>query len=199
MVTRDGVEKVTARHLGSAARASRVTIGGGASSAVRRRRRETGGGRRKGYLGFPFVGPFALGPGPGCYTKKLSGLSNSGTTHSKNHLMRCLERTNHDMSQLLTPKRKKKENPATVATISLNEGQPKTGKINLSVEMWSSRDNANYMCLASHHIDEEWRLQRNVVNFITLDPSHMDDMLLEVLCITLDQSPEQENYSKPVL
>ncbi|KAL0677829.1 hypothetical protein Bca4012_005810 [Brassica carinata] len=229
MVTRDGVEKVTARHLGSAARASRMAIGGGASSAVRRRWHETGGGRRQGYLGFPFVGPFALGPGPGCYTKKLSGLSNSGTTHSKNHLMRCLERTNHYMSQLLTPKRKKKENPATVATISLNEGQPKTvtlglslirsnivtrlllrmiilhgfplpmvdhvafkvfsrnlqpyelGKINLSVEMWSSRDNANYMCLASHHIDEEWRLQRNVVNFITLDPSRMDDMLLEVI------------------
>lgn len=47
--------------------------------------------------------------------------------------MRCLERTNHYMSQLLTPKRKKKENPATVATISLNEGQPKTVTLGLSL------------------------------------------------------------------
>ncbi|KAJ4894799.1 hypothetical protein Rs2_21593 [Raphanus sativus] len=31
-----------------------------------------------------------------------------------------------DMSQPLTPKRRKKENPVTVATISLNEGHPKT-------------------------------------------------------------------------
>ncbi|XP_010465389.1 PREDICTED: zinc finger BED domain-containing protein RICESLEEPER 1-like isoform X2 [Camelina sativa] len=211
--------------------------------------------------------------------KKLSGSSNSGTTHLRNHLMRCLKRTNHDMSQLLTPKRKKKENPVTLATpISFDEGQQKDeylrpkfdqeqhrrdevvlsrgsggrfsqersqvdlarmiimhgyplamvdhvgfkvfarnlqplfevvpnstvedscmeiymrekqrvqhtlnnlyGKINLSVEMWSSRDGANYVCLASHYIDEEWRLHRNVLNFITLDPSHTEDMLSEVI------------------
>ncbi|CAA7024962.1 unnamed protein product [Microthlaspi erraticum] len=212
--------------------------------------------------------------------KKLSGSSNSGTTHLRNHLMRCLKRTNHDMSQLLTPKRRKKENPVTVATINFDEGQAKEeylrpkfdqeqrrdeavltrgsgggggrfsqersqldlarmiilhgyplsmvdhvgfkvfarnlqplfeavpnssiedscmemyirekervqhtlnnlyGKVNLSVEMWSSRDNANYVCLASHYIDEEWRLQRNVLNFITLDPSHTEDMLSEVI------------------
>lgn len=216
--------------------------------------------------------------------KKLSGSSNSGTTHLRNHLMRCLKRTNHDMSQLLTPKRRKKENPVTVATIGFDESEPKDGyirpkfdqeqrrgdevvlsrggsgggvgggrfsqerslvdlarmiilhgyplsmvdhvgfkvfarnlqplfepvgnstieetcmeiyirekqrvqhalsnlygKINLSVEMWSSKDNANYVCLASHYIDEEWRLQRNVLNFITLDPSHTDDMLSEVI------------------
>ncbi|KAF3529067.1 hypothetical protein DY000_02043037 [Brassica cretica] len=217
--------------------------------------------------------------------KKLSGSSNSGTTHLRNHLMRCLKRTNHDMSQLLTPKRRKKENPVTVATIGFDESQPKDGyirpnkfdqeqrrgdeivmsrgsggggggggrfsqersqvdlarmiilhgyplsmvdhvgfkvfarnlqplfepvaittieetcmeiyirekqrvqhalsnlygKINLSVEMWSSRDNASYVCLASHYIDEEWRLQRTVLNFITLDPSHTEDMLSEVI------------------
>lgn len=57
--------------------------------------------------------------------KKLSGSSNSGTTHLRNHLMRCLKRTNHDMSQLLTPKRRKKENPVTVATINFDDGQAK--------------------------------------------------------------------------
>ncbi|KAF2543223.1 hypothetical protein F2Q68_00032711 [Brassica cretica] len=61
--------------------------------------------------------------------KKLSGSSNSGTTHLRNHLMRCLKRTNHDMSQLLTPKRRKKENPVTVATIGFDESQPKDGYI----------------------------------------------------------------------
>ncbi|XP_010535019.1 PREDICTED: zinc finger BED domain-containing protein RICESLEEPER 1-like isoform X2 [Tarenaya hassleriana] len=210
--------------------------------------------------------------------KKLSGSSNSGTTHLRNHLMRCLKRTNHDVSQLLTPKRRKKDNTVTIANVNFDEGQTKDdylkpiavkldqdqrrdevlsrgsgrfsqersqtdlarmiilhgyplgmvdhvgfkvfatnlqplfeavpnssievscieiyirekqriqhivnsiyGKINLTVENWSSQDNANHVCLAAHYIDEEWKLHKKVLNFITLDPSHTEDMLSEVI------------------
>ncbi|KAK9041558.1 hypothetical protein V6N11_016653 [Hibiscus sabdariffa] len=57
--------------------------------------------------------------------KKLSGSSNSGTTHLRNHLMRCLKRSNYDVSQLLAVKRRKKENTLTIANITYDEGQRK--------------------------------------------------------------------------
>lgn len=41
---------------------------------------------------------------------KLSGSSNSGTTHLRNHLIRCLKRSNFDVSQILAAKRKRKDN-----------------------------------------------------------------------------------------
>ncbi|CAH2053686.1 unnamed protein product, partial [Thlaspi arvense] len=72
--------------------------------------------------------------------KKLSGSSNSGTTHLRNHLMRCLKRTNHDMSQLLTPKRRKKENAVTVATISFDEGQAKDDYLRPKFDQEQRRD-----------------------------------------------------------
>lgn len=55
--------------------------------------------------------------------KKLSGSSNSGTTHLRNHLLRCLKRSNYDVSQILAAKRKKKE-PA-LAVVTYEEGQRK--------------------------------------------------------------------------
>ncbi|XP_021288725.1 zinc finger BED domain-containing protein RICESLEEPER 1-like isoform X1 [Herrania umbratica] len=210
--------------------------------------------------------------------KKLSGSSNSGTTHLRNHLMRCLKRSNYDVSQLLAAKRRKKDNTLTIANISYDEGQRKEdyikptivkyeqdqrkdevfnlgssrfdqersqldlarmiilhgyplamvehvgfkvfvknlqplfdvvpnstlelscmeiygkekqkvydmlsklqGRINLAVEMWSSPENSNYLCLTAHYIDDDWKLQKRIVNFVTLDSSHTEDLLSEVI------------------
>ncbi|GAB4857221.1 hypothetical protein Ancab_040519 [Ancistrocladus abbreviatus] len=57
-------------------------------------------------------------------SKRLSGSSNSGTTHLRNHLMRCLKRSNYDVSQLLA-KRRKKDNTATIPTYNFDDGQQK--------------------------------------------------------------------------
>lgn len=209
--------------------------------------------------------------------KKLSGSSNSGTTHLRNHLMRCLKRSNYDVSQLLAAKRRKKDSNVTLTNISFDEGQRKDeyikpimkyepdqrkdevisigssrfdqersrldlarmiilhgyplamvehvgfklfvknlqpmfevvpnssielscmeiyekekqrvydmlsklhGRINLALEMWSSVENAEYFCLTAHYIDEDWRLQKKILNFVTLDSSHTEDMLSEVI------------------
>ncbi|KAG6591773.1 Zinc finger BED domain-containing protein RICESLEEPER 1, partial [Cucurbita argyrosperma subsp. sororia] len=209
--------------------------------------------------------------------KKLSGSSNSGTTHLRNHLMRCLKRSNYDVSQLLAAKRMKKDSSGGLANISFDEGQRKDefksaivkydpdqrrdevvtiasskfdqersrndlarmiilhgyplsivehvgfkvfvknvqplfevlpnrtielacmeiyekekekifetinrlqGRINVSVEMWSSPENMDYLCLTAHYIDEDWKLQKKLLNFITLDSSHTDDMLSDVI------------------
>ncbi|KAH0943686.1 hypothetical protein HID58_003323 [Brassica napus] len=115
--------------------------------------------------------------------KKLSGSSNSGTTHLRNHLMRCLKRTNHDMSQLLTPKRRKKENPVTVATIGFDESQqPKDGYIrptnwNSTYEMLETvLEYKGAFCHLRDHdqgfdsslTDEEWEWTRSVAGYLKL-------------------------------
>ena len=216
--------------------------------------------------------------------KKLSGSSNSGTTHLRNHLMRCLKRSNFDVSQLLAAKRRKKDNTISVANIGFDEGQGKEeyikptiikfepehkkdeiinfggrkfdqeksrldlahmiilhgyplnmvehvgfkvfvknlqplfefmpnsgievscmeiymrekekvynminklhGRINLSIEMWSSVESCSYLCIAAHYIDEGWTLKKKIMNFVTLDPSHTEDLLPEVIIKCLNE------------
>jgi hypothetical protein len=198
--------------------------------------------------------------------------------------MRCLKRSNFDVSQLLTVKRRKKDNSVSLANISFDEGQRKEeyikptlvkfdqehkkdeiinfvsskfdqersqhdlarmiilhgypvtlveevgfkvfvknlqplfeflpnsgveiscieiyrkekvkvyevinklcGRINLSVEMWSSTENGSYLCLSAHYIDEKWTLQKNILNFLTLDTSYTEDLLPEVIIKCLDE------------
>ncbi|KAB1216130.1 putative AC transposase [Morella rubra] len=211
--------------------------------------------------------------------KKLSGSSNSGTTHLRNHLMRCLKRSSTiDVSQLLAAKRRKKDTTVSLANISFDEVQRKDdyikptilkfdqdqkkeeivnlgsskfdqersrfdlarmiilhgyplaivdhvgfkvfvknlqplfevvpnnaveeacteiyekeklkvyetisklhGRINLCVEMWCSPENVEYLCLTAHYIDEDWKLQKKILNFVTLESSHTEDMLSEVI------------------
>jgi hypothetical protein len=199
--------------------------------------------------------------------------------------MRCLKRSNFDVSQLLTVKRRKKDNSVSLANISFDEGQRKEeyikptlvkfeqehkkdeiinfvsskfdqersqhdlarmiilhgypvtlveevgfkvfvknlqplfeflpnsgveiscieiyrkekvkvyevinklcGRINLSVEMWSSStENGSYLCLSAHYIDEKWTLQKKILNFLTLDSSYTEDLLPEVIIKCLDE------------
>ncbi|GER29142.1 ATP-dependent Clp protease ATP-binding subunit ClpX, partial [Striga asiatica] len=64
--------------------------------------------------------------------KKLSGSSNSGTTHLRNHLLRCLKRSNYDVSQILSAKRKRKEtsqSPLHQSNLGLTSITYEEGKI----------------------------------------------------------------------
>ncbi|KAL3636940.1 hypothetical protein CASFOL_019239 [Castilleja foliolosa] len=227
--------------------------------------------------------------------KKLSGSSNSGTTHLRNHLLRCLKRSNYDVSQILSAKRKRKEtsqsplHPSnnlsltninnyedgklkdeilspipirfnqepkqdeTIQTINLgslrfdqdrsrldlarmimlhgyplamvdhvgfinfvNNLQPMFevnnsgdieidcmtiygkekqkvyesihhlyGRISLAVDMWCSTESSEYICLTANYIDEDWKLQRKMLNFVSLDDSHTDDVLSETIIKSL--------------
>ncbi|XP_051115044.1 zinc finger BED domain-containing protein RICESLEEPER 1-like [Andrographis paniculata] len=221
--------------------------------------------------------------------KKLSGSSNSGTTHLRNHLLRCLKRSNYDVSQILSAKRKRKETsqsplrqsnlPLTVlnyedgkmkddllspvplkfdqeqkkeetnqninlgsikfdqersrldlARMIMSHGYPLAmvdhvgfkifvknlqplfeinsndvvesdcmaiyakekekiydaifnlhGRINISVDNWTSPDNSEYVCLTANYVDEDWKLQKKMLNFLSLDPTHTDNVLAEVI------------------
>ncbi|KAK9674220.1 hypothetical protein RND81_12G219200 [Saponaria officinalis] len=208
--------------------------------------------------------------------KRLSGSSNSGTTHLRNHLMRCLKRSNFDVSQLLA-KRRKKDNTVTITSF-YDEAQPKDehipiatikydpepkrvepisvgntrfdqdrsrmdlarmiilhgyplamvdhvgfkvfvrnlqpmfdiatnstleldcitiyaaeklkvygmlnrlhGRICVSVDLWNSPENARYLCLTGQYIDEEWKLQKKILNFVMIDSAHTEDIQSEVI------------------
>ncbi|KAK8559208.1 hypothetical protein V6N13_098795 [Hibiscus sabdariffa] len=210
--------------------------------------------------------------------KKLSGSSNSGTTHLRNHLMWCLKRFSYDVSQLLYAKKRKKDNTLSIANISYDEGQRKEdfikppivkyepdqrkeevfnlqsswfdqersrldlarmiilhgyplaivdhvgfnvfvrnlqplfdvapnnaievscmeiygkegqnihdmlsklrGSVSLAVEMWSSLENSDHVCMMAHYVGNDWKLQKKILNFVTLDSSHTDDLLSEVI------------------
>ncbi|KAL2943346.1 Zinc finger BED domain-containing protein RICESLEEPER 1 [Bienertia sinuspersici] len=209
--------------------------------------------------------------------KRLSGSSNSGTTHLRNHLMRCLKRSNYDVTQLLA-KRRKKDNTVTLTSYNFDDGQPKddhipvaaikfepepkredaisigsskfdqersrmdlarmiilhgyplamvdhigfkvfvknlqpmfdiatnsaleldciaiyekekqkvygvigrlSGRISVAVDLWNSPENARYLCLTAHYIDEEWKLQKKILNFIMIDAAHTEDIHSEVV------------------
>ncbi|CAA0808724.1 Zinc finger BED domain-containing protein DAYSLEEPER [Striga hermonthica] len=221
--------------------------------------------------------------------KKLSGSSNSGTTHLRNHLLRCLKRSNYDVSQILSAKRKRKETSQSplhqsnlgLTSITYEEGKIKDeilspipirfepeqkkdeiaqsinlgsikfdqdrcrldlarmimrhgyplamvdhvgfkifvnnlqpmfevnnngsieldcltiygkerqkvyeaiyhfhGRISLAVDMWGSPEGSEYIGLTAYYIDEDWKLQKKVLNFISLDPSSTDDIISEAI------------------
>ncbi|KAK1362402.1 zinc finger BED domain-containing protein RICESLEEPER 1-like [Heracleum sosnowskyi] len=213
--------------------------------------------------------------------KKLSGSSNSGTTHLRNHLIRCLKRSNFDVSQILAAKRKRKDNnsldlpnvsydevkrkaeaiipiaaayrydneqkkdePVNLGSIKFDQERSRLdlarmimlhgyplgmvdhlgfkifvknlqpsfeiltnsgvefdcmkiyekekqkvyemlrnfhGRISMAVGKWVSPENEEYMCLTANFVDADWKFQKKTLNFITLDSSHTDDTLSEVV------------------
>ncbi|KAK9288930.1 hypothetical protein L1049_017401 [Liquidambar formosana] len=63
--------------------------------------------------------------------KKLSGSSTSGTSHLRNHLIRCRRRSNHDVAQLIATREKKKEGTLALANLSFDQEQKHDEALNL--------------------------------------------------------------------
>ncbi|CAN0913920.1 Zinc finger BED domain-containing protein RICESLEEPER 1 [Linum grandiflorum] len=60
--------------------------------------------------------------------KKLSGSSTSGTSHLRNHLIRCQRRINHGISQYMTPKEKKTH---ALANVGMDQDQKMVEPVNI--------------------------------------------------------------------
>ncbi|XP_061369850.1 zinc finger BED domain-containing protein RICESLEEPER 1-like isoform X1 [Gastrolobium bilobum] len=63
--------------------------------------------------------------------KKLSGSSTSGTSHLRNHLIRCQRRSNHGIAQYITTREKRKEGTVTIANFNFDKDQKKDESLNL--------------------------------------------------------------------
>lgn len=216
--------------------------------------------------------------------KKLSGSSTSGTSHLRNHLIRCQRRSNHDITQLIPARERKRERPLAISNFSFNQEQKKDeglnlvnikfdsdqmkddnansvtggsnydqrrsqfdlarmiiihgyplnmvehvgfkvfvknlqplfelvtmnkieadcleiyekekqkvfevldklpGRISLSIDAWAGSGDVRYFCLAAYFIDESWQLKKKILNFVSVDSSHTDDMQADVIMTCL--------------
>lgn len=214
--------------------------------------------------------------------KRLSGLSTSGTSHLRNHLIRCRRRSNNDVAQLYATREKKKEAVVALPNYNFDQNQRKdemlnvvnakfeqdqvkdvisnirnnvidqkrsrfdlaqmiilhgypltmvehhgfkifvknlqplfdlvsvngveadcmeiyekekqnmyevldklSGKISLGANILKASGDIHYLCLTSHYIDQAWELQKKILNFVILDPSHSEDMLSEIIMTCL--------------
>ncbi|XP_030466807.1 zinc finger BED domain-containing protein RICESLEEPER 1-like [Syzygium oleosum] len=216
--------------------------------------------------------------------KRLSGSSTSGTSHLRNHLIRCQRRSNHDITQLIPARERKRERPLAIANFSFNQEQKKDeglnlvdikfdsdqmkddnanaatvdsnydqrrsqfdlarmiiihgyplnmvehvgfkvfvknlqplfelvtmnkieadcleiyekekqkvfevldklpGRISLSIDAWAGSGDVRFFCLAAYFIDESWQLKKKILNFVSVDSSHTDDMQADVIMTCL--------------
>ncbi len=63
--------------------------------------------------------------------KKLSGSSTSGTSHLRNHLIRCQRRSNHGIAQYIAVREKKKEGTLALANFNVDQEQRKDEVLSL--------------------------------------------------------------------
>ncbi|KAI6673199.1 hypothetical protein NL676_001105 [Syzygium grande] len=216
--------------------------------------------------------------------KRLSGSSTSGTSHLRNHLIRCQRRSNHDITQLIPARERKRERPLAIANFSFNQEQKKDeglnlvnikfdsdqmkddnasaatvgsnydqrrsqfdlarmiiihgyplnmvehvgfkvfvknlqplfelvtmnkieadcleiyekekqkvfevldklpGRISLSIDAWAGSGDVRFFCLAAYFVDESWQLKKKILNFVSVDSSHTDDMQADVIMTCL--------------
>ncbi|KAG6730214.1 hypothetical protein I3842_01G069000 [Carya illinoinensis] len=49
-------------------------------------------------------------------------------------------------------------------------------RISLTIDSWTSIQNLNYMCLTTHFLDSDWKLQKKIINFCLI-PNHRGDTI----------------------
>ena len=49
-------------------------------------------------------------------------------------------------------------------------------RVCLTTDTWTSIQNVNYMVLTAHFIDNDWKLQKRILNFCTISSHKGDDI-----------------------
>ncbi|KAG8386746.1 hypothetical protein BUALT_Bualt03G0181100 [Buddleja alternifolia] len=95
----------------------------------------------------------------------LSGSSTSGTSHLRNHLIRCRRRSNNDITQLLT-RGKKKQNTLTLTNFSYNQTPVKNELVtvaSMNYEQGPKVGNINTGCFNFDHRRSQLDLTRMII------------------------------------
>ncbi|KAI3437531.1 BED-type domain-containing protein [Psidium guajava] len=103
--------------------------------------------------------------------KRLSGSSTSGTSHLRNHLIRCQRRSNNDdITQLIPARERKRERPLAISNFSFNQEQKKDEGMNLvNIKFDSDQmkdDNANAVTVGSNY--DQRRSQLDLARMIII-------------------------------
>ena len=56
----------------------------------------------------------------------------------------------------------------------------KNRRLCLTINTWSSIQNYNYMCLTTHWIDQDWKLQKRIFNYYQV-PNHKGSTIGKVI------------------
>lgn len=85
-----------------------------------------------------------------------------------------------------------------------SELKKSTLRVCLTTDTWTSLQRMNYMCLTAHYIDENWKLQKKVINFCTVTSHRGNDIgraienclidwdLRNVLTVTVDNASSND-------
>ncbi|GKV48525.1 hypothetical protein SLEP1_g55335 [Rubroshorea leprosula] len=55
------------------------------------------------------------------------------------------------------------------------------GKISVSADARIAAEDAEYLCLTAHYIDEDWQLKKKTLSFLLIEPSYTEDMHSEAM------------------
>ncbi|XP_074349702.1 zinc finger BED domain-containing protein RICESLEEPER 2-like [Apium graveolens] len=63
----------------------------------------------------------------------------------------------------------------------LKEKFSPANRVNFTTDCWTSNQKIGYMVVTGHWIDEEWKLNSRIFNFVNVPPPHSGHVLAEVL------------------
>ncbi|XP_058103795.1 zinc finger BED domain-containing protein RICESLEEPER 1-like isoform X3 [Magnolia sinica] len=59
-------------------------------------------------------------------------------------------------------------------------------RISLTIDLWTSDQNLGYLSLSAHYIDDNWKLQRSILNFCLVEDLHSGEAISKVVMEKLD-------------
>ncbi|WOK92564.1 zinc finger BED domain-containing protein RICESLEEPER 1-like isoform X1 [Canna indica] len=60
-------------------------------------------------------------------------------------------------------------------------------RVSLTVDMWRSMMDVDYVCLTCHYIDNDWRLQKKIINFFHIGPPGTDQEISKTILDRLQE------------
>ncbi|XP_020252673.1 zinc finger BED domain-containing protein RICESLEEPER 1-like, partial [Asparagus officinalis] len=54
-------------------------------------------------------------------------------------------------------------------------------RVSLSVDMWRSNEDVEYVCLTCHYIDDDWKLKRKILNFLHVETSISGEDIAKII------------------
>ncbi|KAL5710386.1 Ulp1 peptidase [Ranunculus cassubicifolius] len=60
-----------------------------------------------------------------------------------------------------------------------------SGRISFTTDLWTSETQDAYLCLTAHYIDNDWNLQKKILNFVMMEGSHSSNEITKVIMACL--------------
>ncbi|XP_059635725.1 zinc finger BED domain-containing protein RICESLEEPER 2-like [Cornus florida] len=123
--------------------------------------------------------------------KKLVAEPSSGTSHLKQHLKRCVKRTNTDKRQKMIARSPNVDGSMQFGNFTFTQEVSRNELANAIVlheyplsiveHIGFRRQKRGYMSITAHYVDEFWRLQNMIIGFVYVPSPHTSEILCDAL------------------